>query len=221
MHVAQQGAFLAVFETESFDGAGETGRDDVVRAHAEAAETLPAEETGIGIHSVPEHGGGGLIVIANPAGKAAGLFLIDLTILQAGDEAAFIFPVNIRLMAALGLQNLETQRPVFFWMIPDGQGEDALVVIAASGTSGRQSQPLELRRTVRQVFTLAKIQISRMEIEPAGPFFPEQGEAVLLGRGCSCRAAGKDRQAAVRPVFIPVRKRRPSTRLSMMLPSMR
>ena len=77
-------------------------------------------------------------------------------------------------MAALGLQEFESQGPVFPRMIPDGRREDALVVIAMAGASSRQAQLMELRVTLWQFFTLAEVQVGRMEAELAGPFLPEQ-----------------------------------------------
>ena len=55
MHMAEQCAFLAVFEPEAFDGTGKAGRDDVVRAYTEAAKALTAKKAGVGIHRVPEY----------------------------------------------------------------------------------------------------------------------------------------------------------------------
>ena len=75
---------------------------------------------------------------------------------------------------------------------------------------------MEFWQTGRQVLALAEIEIGGTGVHLAEALLPEQRDTVFLFVRLTCRAADKDGQSTS-----PVRKRRPSMRLSMTLPSMR
>ena len=143
MHAAQQGALTPVLEAEALDGADEARRDDVVGAGSPAAEALATEEGAVGIHCRVEDGGGGLVVVAEPAREAAGLPLVQLAVLYERDEAALAFPIGIGIMAPVCLQQLEPKLPFRCGMVLGRKRGDALPVEALADAAGRQAECAE------------------------------------------------------------------------------
>lgn len=156
MHAAQQGALTPVLEAEALDGADEARRDDVVGAGTPAAEAFAPEEAGVGVHRRVEDGGGGLVVVAEPAREAAGLPLVQLAVLYERDEAALALSIGVGIMAPVCLQQLEPELPFRCGMVLGRKRGDALPVEALADAARWQAECAESWLACWQVLALAE-----------------------------------------------------------------